>query len=284
MSLKPLLAFYGHHKCATMWFNQILSSACSKLGLNFDAVYDSRDFGGDLQAYVSEKRIDFISHGNAELEHVKSLGTHLGFHIIRDPRDIVVSAYFSHLRSHSTEKWPELIRYREKLQSVSKEEGLQMEIENRANEFRHMSTWDYDQDHILELKFEEVVTYSFENLLQIFDHLQLLGRTNHKWPERAKYLLLDLIDYVVRAPASRFCKKIKPETLCGAEILAIAWRNRFEARTAGRNVGEENTTSHFRKGQPGDWKNHFTEEHKKFFNKLYPTLLIDLGYESSESW
>ena len=267
-----------------MWFNQIISSVCTKLGLVFDAVYDARDFDGDLRAYIKDRRIDFISHGNAEIGHAQDLGDHLGFHIIRDPRDIVVSAYFSHLHSHSTSSWPELIDYRKKLQSASREEGLLMEIKNRESEFRHLSTWNYDQDHILEVRFEDVVTSSFDNLLKIFDHLQLLGKSNFKWSERARSVMIDLLDYVLRNPTSSLSKAMKPDLLSGAEILAIAWRNRFEARTAGRNIGEEKQSSHFRKGQPGDWKNHFLPEHKQYFNKLYPTLLTDLGYASSSNW
>ena len=40
----------------------------------------------------------------------------------------------------------------------------------------------------------------------------------------------------------------------------------------------------FRKGQIGDWKNHFTEEHKELFKKIAGQLLIDLGYESDFNW
>ncbi|MDH3267127.1 MAG: hypothetical protein OEM25_09190, partial [Gammaproteobacteria bacterium] len=126
-----------------MWLNRILSSVCNKLALRFEAVYDEEGFGRDLRKYVTGQRIDFLSYGNADFSFVESLGQHRAFHVIRDPRDIVVSAYFSHMRSHSTEEWPELVQYRNKLNSVSKDEGLALEIENRAREFRHLSTWDY---------------------------------------------------------------------------------------------------------------------------------------------
>ena len=157
MANSPFYAFYGHHKCATMWLNRILSSVCNKLALRFEAVYDEEGFGRDLRKYVTGQRIDFLSYGNADFSFVESLGQHRAFHVIRDPRDIVVSAYFSHMRSHSTEEWPELVQYRNKLNSVSKDEGLALEIENRAREFRHLSTWDYTQKNILEIRFEELL-------------------------------------------------------------------------------------------------------------------------------
>lgn len=40
----------------------------------------------------------------------------------------------------------------------------------------------------------------------------------------------------------------------------------------------------FRKGQIGDWKNHFNEEHKKVFKKVAGQILIDLGYEKDFNW
>lgn len=40
----------------------------------------------------------------------------------------------------------------------------------------------------------------------------------------------------------------------------------------------------FRKGQIGDWKNHFTEKHVSEFKKRYGNLLIELGYEFDLEW
>lgn len=40
----------------------------------------------------------------------------------------------------------------------------------------------------------------------------------------------------------------------------------------------------FRKGGIGDWRNHFTEEHKAAFKEQTGQLLIDLGYESGLDW
>ena len=40
----------------------------------------------------------------------------------------------------------------------------------------------------------------------------------------------------------------------------------------------------FRKGQIGDWRNHFTEEHKQIFKEVYGDTLIKLGYEKDYDW
>ena len=43
-------------------------------------------------------------------------------------------------------------------------------------------------------------------------------------------------------------------------------------------------SSTFRKGVVGDWRNHFTEEHKRLFKDTADDLLIQLGYEQNNDW
>ena len=40
----------------------------------------------------------------------------------------------------------------------------------------------------------------------------------------------------------------------------------------------------FRSGKTGEWKKHFTEEHKKIFKNVTGDLLIRLGYEKEDNW
>jgi lipopolysaccharide transport system ATP-binding protein len=59
---------------------------------------------------------------------------------------------------------------------------------------------------------------------------------------------------------------------------------RFEKLTGGRSRGEEDVTSHERKGVAGDWRNHFTERVKREFKARYGDLLIATGYEKDHAW
>jgi len=43
-------------------------------------------------------------------------------------------------------------------------------------------------------------------------------------------------------------------------------------------------SSTFRKGMIGDWRNHFTEQHKEAFKNLAGTELVELGYERDQNW
>ena len=59
--------------------------------------------------------------------------------------------------------------------------------------------------------------------------------------------------------------------------------NRFEARS-GRKPGEEDVTSHERKGIAGDWRNYFTPKVTREFKQRYGSLLVATGYEKGFGW
>jgi hypothetical protein len=58
----------------------------------------------------------------------------------------------------------------------------------------------------------------------------------------------------------------------------------FERLSNGRERGEEDPTSFFRKGVAGDWRNVFTEEDRHVFKTAAGELLILLGYEDDHDW
>ena len=68
------------------------------------------------------------------------------------------------------------------------------------------------------------------------------------------------------------------------EAAELLEKYRFEKLAKGRKQGNEDPTSHFRKGMAGDWQNHFNNRHKNLFKKHAGQLLIDLGYEKDNNW
>jgi len=58
----------------------------------------------------------------------------------------------------------------------------------------------------------------------------------------------------------------------------------FEQLSGGRSKGEEDSSSFYRKGIAGDWKNHFTQEDRRVFKEEAGELLIRLGYERDLDW
>jgi hypothetical protein len=284
MTANPTFAFYGHHKCATMTLNTIINGICRRLGVRFTAVFDEFAFEKDLPGYVQRHKVEFLCYGNADIDYVKPLSEHKAFHIIRDPRDIVVSAYFSHLHSHSMDEWEDLIPHREKLKSMTKDEGIAEEIRFRGRSFDQMSRWDYSQENVLEVRFEDLVSSNMNFLLQVFDHIGIIDNCNYRFPQKIGGLFRELSAFVEARTGLRAGRLLGSDKLPAPELLVLAWRNRFEAKSRGRQHGEEQVTNHYRKGQPGDWKNHFTEEHKALFKNLYPGFVPQLGYAEADNW
>ncbi|MGH3086623.1 MAG: sulfotransferase domain-containing protein [Rubrobacteraceae bacterium] len=57
----------------------------------------------------------------------------------------------------------------------------------------------------------------------------------------------------------------------------------FEKLSKGRKPGQE-AASFYRKGVAGDWKNVFTERNRRDFEEKAGDLLVKLGYEKSHDW
>ncbi len=70
------------------------------------------------------------------------------------------------------------------------------------------------------------------------------------------------------------------ESIC--DYLGIAISPQEKRDIAGKLFYRKSET--FRKGVIGDWKHHFSEEHKRAFKEIAGQLLVDLGYESDEKW
>ena len=64
----------------------------------------------------------------------------------------------------------------------------------------------------------------------------------------------------------------------------IIEKNSFGNLASGRKAGEDNSSSFFRKGVSGDWKNHFDEELKAIYKKQISDFLISEGYELNDNW
>jgi hypothetical protein len=58
----------------------------------------------------------------------------------------------------------------------------------------------------------------------------------------------------------------------------------FEKLSKGRERGQEDPSSFYRKGVAGDWRNYFTERDKEIYKEEAGELLIRLGYERDLDW
>jgi hypothetical protein len=267
-----------------MTLNTIISSACRRLGLSHASVFNSDQYDKDLGRFVDDRRIDFLLYGNANYDYVKLLPPHPAFHIIRDPRDIVVSAYFSHLHSHPTAAWPELEAHRRTLESLTLEEGLAEEILFRGKSFGHMASWNYDLENVLEIRFEDFATRTYDTMLNIFAALGLLSDEPVTFGSRFRGITAEGLARFRKRTGFQLIRYREGNRIHASELLNLIWQHRFEARAKGRRKGHEDVKNHYRKGKSGDWHNYFTPELARLFKDTYPGLVPMLGYAESDDW
>lgn len=289
----PLRAFFGHHKCATGWTDGILRELCYHMGIHFKIVSTPSDFPGHdtLGSFVEAHDVDFLSYINANRTYVADLPLYRGFHVVRDPRDVLVSGYFSHKHSHPTDDWPELTEHRNALQRLSKSEGLLREMEFSRPFFEDMHSWDYDQDRVLELRMETLTRRPLKGFLEIGRFLEILDERDA--PPLQRFVRTLRLRYNrLTHKGERFTSgdrrplplPLSRQGSVPVDLLRdVIEQHRFE-RLTGRTRGEENVKSHYRKGVPGDWQNHFEAEHVRAFKDRYNDLLLKLGYEDDPDW
>lgn len=290
----PLRMFFGHHKCASGWIDNILREFCLHMGLKFKIVHQPYSFEkyGTLGKLVDAEQIQFLAYINTTTKYTPDLKVYRGFHVVRDPRDIVVSAYFSHLKSLNAPTWDELNVLRDKLSGLNKEDGLSFELEYLGQQFKEMAEWNYQQEHILEVRMEDLSAAPFDVFRRILQFLEMFDpteRTGLSQSLHALRLTMNRLNYKGRRhmPMNLPMFPVPKRPVYGLPqdaLEKIADRLSFARLAGGRDKGQENVNSHYRKGVHGDWKNHFTPDHIAYFKAHYNDLLIQLGYEQDDRW
>jgi hypothetical protein len=190
-----------------------------------------------LNTIVTPLYIDYPSYSS-----IKKPEEFRSFFIYRDPRDIIVSWYFSVKDTHPLMgKIPE---HRKKLQSYSLEEGLLYSL-NYLNEFgvfEAFRSWFQASESIPEIlffPFEELIDKKKQNHIfnRLFTHCTIEFSQN------------DIHKIINKYSFDRLKKKKR--------------RGGF---------------SHFRHGVPGDWRSHFTPRLLSQFIALTGDLLTIMGY------
>src|SRR5258708_5775409 len=168
---QPIMACFGHHKCATEWMTSILTQLCDALGLKtylthwplrLPLGYEREVcFAGQIKAarlHCASADFDFLISLNSDVELVRAIVERgfRGFHVIRDPRDIITSGYFSHLATHHVhpDRNPWLLDHRKRLQALDQEEGFLLELDYAATYMERLAHWDYANPNVFETRFE----------------------------------------------------------------------------------------------------------------------------------
>jgi hypothetical protein len=285
LEIKPVNVFFGHHKAATSWIVKILSDLGHLNGYRVATVDTTADLRHALASDPQQLRRAFIAFRNADPTELPALQPLRGFHIIRDPRDIAVSSYFSHLHSHPTDNWPELAEHKQRLSRLDLNDGLLCDMEfcrdlptrgQNIEPYRCMAEWDYTRSDVLEIRYEDLINSPYETVIGAFAFLNLLAPDELGAASLARHLRQIVARRLLPATRARFPR------LYSWNVLAAVYDNRYETKASGRKQGTEDPQSHYRKGVAGDWRNYFQTQHHQRFQELYGDILVRLAYETAQ--
>jgi hypothetical protein len=224
-----MLYFHSHHKCASRWASAYLREVAD-LNLLSYAHDDKTD-------RIAPNAANFVFFGNSTYERSVD-GKLWGVHFVRNPLNLIVSAYFSHLNTHPDTGWPELATQRRLLRSIGLLEGLYLTIAfleradigpGTAGPLHALRSWDYDDSRFKTVRIEDFVAAPSEAVREML-------------------------------PLAR-------------PILPVDWRYAFEAFSGGRPPGWVNDQSHYRSGDPEEWRKHVPREIVAYVQATLPSLL-----------
>lgn len=233
-------------KSASQWVRIVLSDPIvySYSGL-LPFVTDS---GAELEAALSPDTLFPVRHilspAYAGYDSVHSaIGESKGraFFVSRDPRDLLLSRYYSRLSAHP--KNPSIERWRAILQNVTYEEGLGLVLDDFEDIFNIMESWvDVKDDSIMLSSFEKLTgDCAVEEWRSLFRFLDIAI------PDRAIVKLLDQYS--------------------------------FSVMSGGRAKGEESVTHKYRMGVSGAWREGMPSGVVEKLEERYSSIFEPFGYE-----
>jgi len=229
-----------YHKAGSTWLNNVLSDCADHFAL----------FYQNCDQHQLRSRTDIFLCRDSIID-LHSLPPHIGTHMMRDPRDLVVSGY--HYHKWTREPWAHRpndlldgLSRQEYLNTVDRTTGMKAEILGLRPAISRMLSWPRDNPAFLEIRYEDLIADEEQGFRRMFAH--------YGFTETAQ-----------------------------DEAVKIALGHSFR-RTAGRDRGTEQERSHLRSGRARQWEEEFTPELKEYFKEVHGDALITLGYEESNEW
>jgi hypothetical protein len=245
--MKCNLVVATHHKTGTVWMDGVFKAIARDLGaryVNFRAEQGQLEELGRSPFVLFCYDSDFGDHGALlDREDVRIL------HLIRDPRDVVISAM--HYHKAARESWLHEpvpgyrnLTYQRTLQRLpTRFAQFVFEMENSsAGTLRDMASWRYGRANCFEARYED---------------LRQDSALAH-WRRIVAFLGLDE----------------KQQALASHRF----WQNSLFGGLS--RLGNR----HVRSGAVGQWRREFTPELGQAFLKRFPGLLQSLGYEAGDAW
>jgi hypothetical protein len=228
-------------KTARQWVKALLSDPIvyRYSGL---PTYDPRFYNWNDPRVCPPNRIAlslFFPH--KRFEKIPKPDRYRAFFVMRDPRDMVVSSYFSTRNSHAP--MGDVLEVRKVLRELSRKDGMLYLIDDfaRKGRFKAVQSWAEAPAN------EAVYLVRYEDL------------TGPQQTEEVDRLM-------------RHCGIVIPP----AELQTLLGRYSFSRMNERQGAG---AVSHYRKGEAGDWRNHFDDDIAEAFERATGDLVTRLGYD-----
>jgi hypothetical protein len=243
--MNPLIVVCTHHKTGTVWMASIFRAIKRQFKLKLHNGKQS-ELSPDADIFLQD-------HSKVDLDALRRRGRPVRcIHIIRDPRDVVISGCFYHVKT--TEKWANTPRaefggknYRETIAALPNDhEKLVFEMKHTAmKSITDMINWNYQDQDVFEARYED---------------------------------LIDDSDFRVFRPMMEFIG------FHGADLDTVLEIVRANSLFGGANGATPTGGVHVRSGESRQWPKTFTPELKRAFRELHPEALQRLGYEKNADW
>jgi len=223
------------------------------------------------------READVVVFAHSQFDLGRDGRPYVGVHMVRDPRDLIVSGYQYHRttreawctnanldetppitaprvprwKESAPLKWQqEYLRslngksYQENLRALPEQEGITFEmLGHSAWTIDRIREWNYEDSSVVELRFEDVLADYDAEMRRMFVGLGL----DERWVERAV-------------------------AIAATEDLA-----RMDSRRL-------DTDPHIKSRGASRWQGHLTTEHRRAFKERFGNVAEVLGYEESSEW
>lgn len=253
MSEQPRLFCIGtHHKTGTVWMRRTFHRYASENGFKIVRI-SKRSRPEDLPSHGSCLLVNWESQfprAILDLPFTRAL------HVIRDPRDVLISGARYHLTAPTgNEKWlatprPQFggLTYQEKICSIEdplEQLRFEMQFKHRETLFE-MLNWPYGHEHVVDLKFEDLVN--------------------------------DTDTSIFRAAL----EKMNVAGFAAEDVAKFYWEH---ALFGGLKKGMSGlVASHIKSGKAAQWRRKFPREIAEEYERKFGKALIALGYSTGDDW
>lgn len=260
---------FCYHKVGTVLLAKVFRNLCAENGWTFERIF------GKCEQIPRNSDVVLFTHSLIDLDLLDK--PYVGVHLIRDPRDVIVSGYLYHKRckeewcfnsnfdlsvpilyprvpysqEHRPEAWKtEYLKslrgksYQQTLNDLTESEGLLFEMNHYgAWTIESMLDWNYENQNVEEIRFEELMNDFDQTFRRMFE----------------------------------YCGFSAVQVEQGLQIAAREDLNRL-------NDDELERNTHISSRQTTKWHKYFTAVHQEAFKERFGDALVRLGYKTEQDW